>query len=176
MYELSQEQKKEVRGYRRLKAAGRLDEENPLDGHRVLMRCRIAALLALLHGALEVDEATWELSKLVTDRSCGLRDHLAGGVQRAQEAARKAKADHQVGIKVRASSIDEHRGRVRRAMESLIEKIEANGGEMTRGRARNAVAKSLRPETEEAIALAVDKGLLVEEDRGGTLRLSQDQD
>lgn len=174
---LGPEQKREVRRARRRKAAGVVDEnENPLDGHRTLMRCRVAALLALLHGEAEVSDATWELSGLITDRSCALRDFLSTSAERAAREAMKAKDDRMVAVKVQASAIDEHRQRVRRALDSLVEKLDARGGTETRGRARNGVAKSLRPVVDEAIGLGIAEGLIVEEDRGGTLRLIHDRD
>jgi hypothetical protein len=91
---LAPEQRRLVRRAIRAKAGGVSIPEvpnGPLDGHRMLIRCRVAALLTILHSdgetELEVDAGTWELAGLLTDRSCALRDWLAARGRQSRRAA-----------------------------------------------------------------------------------------
>lgn len=170
--ELKAEHRAEVRAYRRAKAAGCLDDESPLDGHRMLLRVRVAALLALLHGSLAVDDDLWQLSGLIVDRSCGLRDHLAGQAQRRADAGRRAQQAAAIEVRTRASVADEHRARVRRAADSLLRVLDKQGGSWTRGKAVNSISRAVRHLADEAIQLLASEGALVESDNGGTLTAS----
>ncbi|MBC9728468.1 DUF3987 domain-containing protein [Streptomyces sp. TRM68367] len=71
----------EVRTQRHLAHTEALPDQNPLDGHRTLLRLKVAALLTILLGDVKpgpnvVSERTWELSGELLDVSCNLRDAL----------------------------------------------------------------------------------------------------
>ena len=40
-------------------------EGNALDGHILLLRCKVAALLAIMHGSIEVSQRDWDMSAVV---------------------------------------------------------------------------------------------------------------
>ena len=168
--ELKAEYRAEVRTHRRLKAAGILDEANPLDGHRMLLRVRTAALLALLHGGDAVDDELWELSGLMVDRSCALRDHLAGQARRRAQEVRRARQDEAVELSGRASAADEYRTRVQRAADSLVRFLEKHG-ETARGTAKAGITSSVRrTHGDAAIEKLISEGVVTECD--GRLVLS----
>ena len=168
--ELKAEHRAEIREHRRLKAAGKVTDANPLDGHRMLLRTRTAALLALLHGADAVDDDLWELSGLMVDRSCALRDHLAGQTQRRAKELRQARQDEAVELSGRVSAADQDRVRLQRACDSLIRFLEDNG-ETTRGRAKHGISSAVRrTHGDRAIEKLISDGYVVETD--GSLRLS----
>lgn len=65
-------------------------EGNALDGHVLLMRCKVAALLAIMHGRAEVTRWDWEKSAVVMAVSDRTRAELvAYGVQATLEQARR---------------------------------------------------------------------------------------
>lgn len=161
--DLKPEHKAEVRTHRRLKAAGRITEENPLDGHRMLLRVRTAALLALLHGVTAVDDDLWELSGLMVDRSCMLRDHMAGQAQRRARAVQQAQQDAAVEVRMKASAADEYRVRVRRAADSLVRFLEKHG-ETTRGTALNGISRAVRHLGADAERKLISEGVIREQD------------
>lgn len=161
--DLKAEHKAEVRTHRRLKAAGILDEANPLDGHRMLLRVRTAALLALLHGVAAVDDELWDLSGLMVDRSCALRDWLAVGSQRRARQIRKARQDEALELSGRISATDEHRTRVQRAADSLVRFLEKHG-ETPRGTALNGISRAVRHLGTDAEQKLISEGVIREQD------------
>jgi hypothetical protein len=136
-----------------------------LDGHRQLMRCRMAALLAIMHKEDRVLDSHWELAGVLSDHSAALRDHLAGRAerQRAEETKRKEAATvrTQLNAHVAIGDFD----RVRRAADQLIRVVTKNGGAMPRGKALNALRSDLRDVRDAAVARALTDGRLVEEQR-----------
>ncbi len=162
--ELKAEHRAEVRAHRRLKAAGKVDEANPLDGHRMLLRVRTAALLALLHGVTAVDDDLWEMAGLMVERSCILRDHLAGQAQRRAQQIRRARQDEAVETHTRATAADEYRARVQRAADSLVRFLEKNG-RTRRGTAKAGITSSVRrTHGDAAIEKLISDGVVISSD------------
>jgi hypothetical protein len=65
-------------------------EGNALDGHILLLRCKVAALLAIMHGRVEVTTWDWEKSAEVMAVSDRTRSELVEyGVQATLEQARR---------------------------------------------------------------------------------------
>ena len=167
---LTPEQRREVRRAIRAKAAGRSDE-GPLDGHRMLIRCRLAALLALIHGTTEVDSATWDLARLLVGRSCALRDWLAVQGQRKAEEKRRAQQDAAVETTVRAQATAQQHERVVRAAGQLARAVENAGGTLTRGRALNGIRSDLRDVRDLAVERAVALGMVELSEDGKTISM-----
>ncbi|GAA2389130.1 hypothetical protein GCM10010420_10820 [Streptomyces glaucosporus] len=85
----------EVRIRRHHAHTGALAGENPLDGHCMLLRLKVAALLAILLGEIRpgrnvISERMWHLAGQLVDTSCAVRDDL---VRQAREAERKCRED-----------------------------------------------------------------------------------
>ncbi len=68
------------------------DEGDALDGHALLARLKIAALLALLDGSPAVRDSDWELSGDVMTASSGVRSHCASALRDAARTSNLARA------------------------------------------------------------------------------------
>jgi hypothetical protein len=65
-------------------------EGNAFDGHILLLRCKVAALIAIMHGRVEVTKWDWEKSAVVLAVSDRTRTELVDyGVQATLEQARR---------------------------------------------------------------------------------------
>lgn len=65
-----------------------------LDGHVLVMHCKLSALFAILDGRTRVTEDDWGLAAMLWDTSCGVRDSLVEWTasDHQQEAERRADA------------------------------------------------------------------------------------
>lgn len=61
-------------------------EGDALDGHALLTRCKVAAVLAVMHHRTVVDDLFWELSGTVMEWSNTTRDWILGEAKRAERA------------------------------------------------------------------------------------------
>lgn len=86
-------------------------EGDPLDGHRLLTREKVAAALALLHGGFTVTSAWWELSGLVMHRSDVTRAYCA--------EALAAKAEHEHRARGRLDAARESGAREARTDDAM---------------------------------------------------------
>lgn len=78
-----------IRTERRRRARG---EGDPLDGHRLLCRERVAAALGLLNGHYGITEDDWALSEHVMAVSDATRDAVAKRLQADKRAANRSRA------------------------------------------------------------------------------------
>jgi hypothetical protein len=171
MVSLTEDQQRAVRRAIRMKAAG-ISDDGPLDGHRMLLHCRLAGLLALLH-AREVDDELWQLAGSIVARSCALRDHLGALGQRKAAELAQAKQDKAVETAVRAQTQAQNVERVVRAAGQIARAVERNGGSTTRGKALNGIRSELRDVKDEALAYAERRGLVVVSEDGGSVALPE---
>lgn len=74
------------------KVRGEAQDANELDSHGSLVRCKVAALLAILDGRLMVTSEDWGLARIVWDTSCAVRESLVGYGK--EQARIKAEASH----------------------------------------------------------------------------------
>jgi hypothetical protein len=164
-----------VRAARVAAVRGEQLDADPLDGHRMLLRARVGALLTLLHGSTVVDGQMWDLAGQILDCSRRLRDwsamYTAAG--EAREATAKADARDRRTVDVARRSADG----VRRddvaslALTRILAVLQRQGGTWTRGRVHNALTPRQRVAFEVAVKMGAQEGSLAEEDNGGTLRL-----
>lgn len=170
--ELGPDQRAEVLTIARRRAAGLVDDESPLDGHRMLLRCRVAALLALLHSTDKVSPELWALAQTVVAASCGLRDHVAAlGVSRAREArvgaARAdsiARAEGTAAVEAN-TEIVRAAGMLRAAAERMVERDQRP----TRGKVLHGIRSDLRHVRDQALDYAVGVGWVrLDRDETGT--------
>lgn len=161
---LSTEQKTAVRRAIRLKAAGR-STDGPLDGHRMLLTCRIAGLLTLIHGEEKVSDEMWQLAELLTERSCALRDWLAAQGRRKAEQQRQARQNDAVETAVRTQQYTRDIEEVERTATLIIRFVERTGTP-TRRETVNALSGSRRHLAPRAIEHAIQTGRLIAMDEG----------
>ncbi|MDM3904134.1 flagellar basal body-associated FliL family protein, partial [Mycobacteroides abscessus] len=67
-------------------------EADALDGHAMLTRCKVAALLAILHQRSVVSEMDWQLSASVMAMSNTTREWMLNEAQKIGQAANRARA------------------------------------------------------------------------------------
>lgn len=134
------------------------DAADPLDGHAMLTRLKVAAALAILAGRVEVSEEDWKLAAVVIRVSDRTR---AGVVQaatdRARETARaraEARATEAGIIEDRAE--DRERGRVRRSVLGYLERR----GKGTRKELRANLHAPLRSRLDAELAELESEGVI----------------
>ncbi len=141
---------------------------DPLDSHETIMRCKLAALLALVDERMRVNEEDWALASLLWDTSCAIRDQLTEiGRQEAAAVLRRrseAAADLAAASHMKVREVD---ASVERGARWLAKRIHELGPESERGPYRSMKSKD-RPNYDLAIVRAVEAEWLVLED--GTLR------
>ncbi|MBX7434166.1 hypothetical protein JDV09_18890 [Mycobacterium sp. Y57] len=132
---------------------------DPLDGHLMLTRLKVAVGLALLHGGLDVDEGFWWLAGHLMLRSRQTRDQMRTAVEarrrRENTARASARAEAQVIVETRLA--DARADRVLRAIKRKL----AAGGETTEGDLRRCLDSSIRGDFNAVFTVLVDEGLLV---------------
>lgn len=170
---LGPDERREVRRHVRLQSAGRT-QGGPLDGHRMLLRCRVAALLALLHantvGAERLDVSTemWELAGTVVNYSCAVRDHLAASGQRRKATEAQAADERTVRRQVQAArstaedAEQRKAARIERVAAVVARRVLVAGADgATSTQARDAVGGRDRDALGDATAEAITRGWVV---------------
>ncbi|SCL17708.1 Bifunctional DNA primase/polymerase, N-terminal [Micromonospora nigra] len=132
-----------------------------LDAHASLMKCKVAALLAILDDRKHVTEDDWALAGVVWETSCAIRDRLIEfGKQKAAQDHEQRTAVY-VDREVRAHA-------AKREADSNVERIARwigrrihEGGSATKGATRKAAAGRDKPLFEPALLHAVQQGWVV---------------
>lgn len=78
----------------------------PEDSHEPLMRCKMAALLALLDGQSDVADVHWELAGVMWRTSCAVRDVLVEHGRQQQARDREAVAREKVALAERIKAVE----------------------------------------------------------------------
>lgn len=101
-------------------------ETDALDGHRLLTRCKVAAVLAIMHHRSIVSDTDWALSDTVMTVSDQTRDWV---VEQARQAARAKVRERAIGRAVFDEIIDDRRAEVvrRRILRILQEGPTSHG-------------------------------------------------
>ncbi|GAA4746577.1 hypothetical protein [Gordonia alkaliphila] len=144
-------------------------EADALDGHAMLTRCKVAAVLAIMHKRSVVSELDWELSAVIMDRSHAVRDWL---VSESKKAARRKVQDRAIARATGDEIISDRR--LERAKKTILRRLEAKE-ELARNELRSAMKADLRDHFGAAIAELAEANLIVEipVDRGCRYRLTE---
>lgn len=134
-----------------------------LDGHALLTRCKVAAVLAVMHHRSVVSELDWQLSGTAMAVSDRTRDWI---VEQARQAARAKVRDRALSRAVGEEFVDQRRLDVvkRRVVKVL------SGGRIARGELRARMGKQeYRQLLEAAVAELESEGLVrrIEATQGG---------
>lgn len=132
-------------------------DEQGLDGHALLVRLKVAALLALWAGYAKVEEEDWQLAELVVKESAQVRARVAADV-----ADLAATEDEQRGIRDarRRDAADEHRYAATMAAALKHAWAHRPPGGCTIRCLQAAVSKRQRTHLIDALAQLVDAGQL----------------
>lgn len=130
----------------------------PLDAHEPVLRAKVAALLAILDRRTDITREDWELSQVVWDTSCGVRDGLLeiGVSARRREREQRMRDAVEKGLRVEAA-VTSLPGVVKRIAEQLARKVDEEGA-MTNGAAWKALASRDRKQGRELLDAALDYG------------------
>lgn len=137
-----------------------------LDSHVPLMRCKLAALLALLDERFEVTWEDWELGGLIWVTSCAVRDRLIEFGRQEAERDRQAQIERrrQEAVAVRLAQ---------RGVDSTVERVAAwicdkvrDKGPIARGKLRKLLAARDRDWFDPALTHAEAlRWVVIDEDR-----------
>lgn len=144
-------------------AGGAAAGAGALDGHALLSRAKVAALLALLEGrGQEVTAADWSLAGVVMRVS----DHTRASIVRVRGAEASREADRRAVRQGRSSAIaatSEENVRVQAACKRIRALLE--DGELSLGKVHGGVTRSQRELVADALARLIDQGEVTAEER-----------
>lgn len=131
---------------------------DPLDGHGLLARLKVAAALTIADGRCDVSDDDWQLAGVVMKQSDATRAAVAqtlSGAARERNASKaEAEADRSIIVSDR-----EHDAALRRACRAVLRKLQAVDEHAAPRRVlRNAVQHRDRPLYDEACATLVSSG------------------
>ncbi|OBJ95129.1 hypothetical protein A5746_01875 [Mycolicibacterium conceptionense] len=130
-------------------------DSEALDGHALLTRCKVAAVLAVMHHRMVVSELDWQLSESVMAMSDRTRDWILSEAKRAERAKVRDKAI------ARAAGEDFYdASRLETVKRSIMRMLERDG-EQAGGDLRRRLGKREKRELfDQAIALLEGEGLV----------------
>lgn len=132
-------------------------EGNALDGHSLLARLKISALLALLNGSPIVRNDDWELSAHVMEAFNQVRQMCVQAIRDANRARNQASAEMRGEAEVTTServadvAVAKVKERVLKALEN---------GTVRKGKVQARLSKALREYLDAAISELEDEGIL----------------
>ncbi|MFE1885481.1 hypothetical protein [Streptomyces diastatochromogenes] len=167
----AEEIRQEIRRLDLAKARGEISVEdiNPLDAHAPVMRAKVASLLAILGGRLNVTTEDWHLSQLVWAASCDARDAVVAYSERQkqQEQERKTQARISEEVRVEQAKVSAEEARADRAVERIATRIAVrvhSEGAVTKREMRDRTAGRDKRYFLDAIAYAVLREWVIESD------------
>lgn len=145
------------------------EEDDEHDSHIVLMRAKVACLLAVLDGRMHVNADDWELARVVYETSSAVRNSLiAYGKEKAakdQEQKVKAHVEREERAQLARAGVP---AKVERIARWLALKVHEQGGG-TRSVIRKSAAGRDKPFFEAAEEYADSQGWIVHDDTGRML-------
>ena len=130
---------------------------DPLDGHRLLCRLKVAAALGLLDGRLEVDEDDWDLAgqlMTVSDATrAGVVAHLAQQAAKANEMRGESEGTRAVAVAEKLEG-----AKVKRVGRNLMRRMAKVGGWMTHRDIATGISGPDRGAVAEALELLISAG------------------
>ncbi|SIE28604.1 Uncharacterised protein [Mycobacteroides abscessus subsp. abscessus] len=140
-----------------------------LDGHALLTRCKVAALLAVLHHRSVVSELDWQLSEVVMTVSDATRDWITSEAKKAQ----RAKVRERAVARAAGDAVYDDRllAQVKRSLLRVLERDGEQAGNVLRSRLGKREKRDL---FDQAIDLLEHEGLVSSSagrDRGARYKL-----
>ncbi|BDD84494.1 hypothetical protein TPB0596_42570 [Tsukamurella pulmonis] len=134
--------------------------EDTLDAHRNLMRLKIAAYLAVLHGGVEVTEQFWQIAGAVCDASTELRDTVMRrmtALEKEQAAARGARAA--ITELTKQAELHTVRGRARERVLKVLDDF----GPDVRSHVKRRLSPKQQPFFDELVKELIEEGFVKKE-------------
>lgn len=130
-------------------------DSEALDGHALLTRLKVAAVLAVLHHRMVVSELDWQLSEAVMSVSDRTRDWILSEAKRAERAKARDKAI------ARAAGEDFYDASRLETVKRSITRMLERDGELPEGDLRRRLGRKEKRELfDQAMALLVAEGLV----------------
>lgn len=153
----------EVEQWRRRLSEEAVSPEAADNAHRIYLKCKVAALVALLEGRNTVSQEDWGIAEqflLHSESVVALADARA-----REEAERQARARGRLQA-IAAKAGDAERGHTPEAVAERVlrhmERLHSDGGGCNRRHLNCSMAKADREHLGEAVELLVERGALVE--------------
>ncbi|GJO16720.1 hypothetical protein NJB1507_05060 [Mycobacterium marinum] len=131
-------------------------EADALDGHAMLTRCKVAAVLAIMHGRSVVSEWDWQRSGDVMAVSNSTRDWI---VDQAKIAARAKMRDRAMARAKGEEFVSDHK--LQRAKSAVLRWLQRDG-ELASNQLRSKLKADLRDHFGAAVAELADEGWITE--------------
>ncbi|WP_155290155.1 hypothetical protein [Rhodococcoides fascians] len=145
-------------------------QQDALDGHAMLTRLKVAAILAILHHRIVVSELDWELSGVVMEMSNGTREWVLGEAKRADRAKVRDRALS------RAAGDEFYDQRLLDRVKSSLSNMLGRDGEQSSSELRRRLGKrDKRDLFDQSIAELQHEGIVEQvpgRDRGVRFRIS----
>jgi hypothetical protein len=125
-------------------------EGDALDGHALLARLKVAALLGILDGRLEVSDADWQLADVVMRVSLATRNSVAVALHAVSLRRTEAEAARAATIGKRVAKATEEVS-VERTANNIVRKLRAAGNGLSHSELRRQVPARDREHFDEAI-------------------------
>lgn len=144
-------------------------ESDALDGHAMLTRCKVAAVLAIMHRRDTVTELDWRLAGAVMQRSSRTREWIIGETKKAD----RTKVRERALARAAGEEFISDR-KLDRATKAVLRWLERDG-ELPANKIRTKLKAELRDYCGAALAELVAGGIVLEipVDRGARYRLSE---
>jgi hypothetical protein len=134
---------------RRLNVVRGKEVVEELDSHVDLMRCKLAALLAVIDGRMEVEDEDWQLSEVLWNTSCATRDRMVEfgrrQAKRQVEQQTKAHVDRETRVHQARRQVDATVERIARWIGNRVHDKVAAGKSPTRGETKHGLSSDDRP-------------------------------
>ncbi|MFE6388379.1 bifunctional DNA primase/polymerase [Nocardiopsis dassonvillei] len=133
-------------------AAGEREVENELDSHEPLTRAKVAALLALLDGRVDVTREDWDLSGVVWETSCAVRDAVLNINREKARAEEERQINKRLREAERTELVKSNVNKKAKTVASSIARKVHDGG----GMAATELRRGLRSDKRNVFAEALD--------------------
>jgi hypothetical protein len=142
------------------------EEVDPLDGHLLLCRLKVAAALMLLGGRSVLSEDDWRLAQEIMRVSASTRTRAKAAIAARKKSANRARAHDDAE---RAAIIDETReqAEVKRTRRRVLERLRATGP-LTRGDLNRSLRSELRGHLDHVLACLLEESQVVASGDGRT--------
>lgn len=152
--------REEVRGHHLARRRGEV-EADPYQARADLLRLKIAGLLGILDGRLEVAAADWELAGVVVDTSDAVRRHTQRVVDRVAAEREEATSGRLARRQVHAVTAVEA-DRLEKTAKNVTRLVRKSRTGIGFSDARRAMSSRQREIFAEAAQLAIDQGWITE--------------
>jgi hypothetical protein len=149
----------EIRDQALARVRGEVKTE-PGEGHAMLLRLKIAGLLAILDGRLNIDTEDWRLAGIVADTSRAVRNHVQSIVAAKAREVEKAASTKNALRHVHAITAAEA-DTFENAIRSMV-RIVRRRGDGSRRQVRANLSTAQKAVFPSAVDEAIDRGLLEE--------------